>query len=227
MATIRNLIAGLLILGATAAISPFSAIAADVLQCVPYARNVSGVQIRGDAWTWWDQAKGRYKRGHDPRPGAVLALANSEVMPLGHVAVVSRVLDERHILLRHANWSGPGVIERDVLAVDSSEDNDWSQVRIWWGQTGNMGARDNPVNGFIYPEEVKQRSLAPGTTMAANSVASPRPQLVLDLNVLHAMDKSVTLPTMTSAPAPRAQSRTLADIIADVKRTAKIRKERG
>jgi hypothetical protein len=29
------------------------------LQCVPYARQVSGIQIYGDAWTWWDQAAGR------------------------------------------------------------------------------------------------------------------------------------------------------------------------
>jgi hypothetical protein len=40
------------------------------LQCVPYARLVSGVAIRGDAWTWWDQAAARYSRGrvaHDVR----------------------------------------------------------------------------------------------------------------------------------------------------------------
>ena len=30
------------------------------LQCVPYARDVSGIQIYGDAHTWWDQAQGRY-----------------------------------------------------------------------------------------------------------------------------------------------------------------------
>lgn len=126
-----------------------------VLQCVPYARAVSGIAIRGDAWTWWDQARGRYARGYDPRPGAVMAMANSGAMPLGHVAVVSRIIDERHILLRHANWSGPGLIETDVLAVDTSPDNDWSQVRIWWGQSQQMGARDNPVNGFIYPEVVR------------------------------------------------------------------------
>ena len=30
------------------------------LQCVPYARQVSGIRIYGDAHTWWDQAEGRY-----------------------------------------------------------------------------------------------------------------------------------------------------------------------
>ena len=50
---------------------------ATVLQCVPYARNVSGVQIHGDALTWWDQAENHYKRGHSPRRGAVLAFVRS------------------------------------------------------------------------------------------------------------------------------------------------------
>lgn len=131
----------------------------DILQCVPYARALSGVAIRGDAWTWWDQAKGRYERGSEPRPGAVIALADTDVMPLGHVAVVSRILDSRRILLRHANWSAPGLIERDVLAVDSSAENDWSKVRIWWGQDQRMGARSNPVNGFIYPHAVNAKAV--------------------------------------------------------------------
>ena len=32
-------------------------------QCVPFARAASGIQIYGDAWTWWDQAEGRYQIG--------------------------------------------------------------------------------------------------------------------------------------------------------------------
>ncbi|HXD02460.1 MAG TPA: CHAP domain-containing protein, partial [Novosphingobium sp.] len=42
------------------------------LQCVPYARAVSGVLIFGDARTWWDQADGRYARGTTPKVGAVM-----------------------------------------------------------------------------------------------------------------------------------------------------------
>ncbi len=30
------------------------------LQCVPYAREHSGVKIYGDAYTWWDKAAGKY-----------------------------------------------------------------------------------------------------------------------------------------------------------------------
>ena len=37
------------------------------LQCVPYARDHSGVKIFGDAYTWWDQAAGKYPRGHAPQ----------------------------------------------------------------------------------------------------------------------------------------------------------------
>ncbi|RZJ82850.1 MAG: CHAP domain-containing protein, partial [Massilia sp.] len=58
-------------------------------ECVPFARAASGIQIWGDAWTWWDQAKGRYARGNTPRVGAVFAFAKSNKLPLGHVAVVS------------------------------------------------------------------------------------------------------------------------------------------
>jgi len=168
---VKNLLRPLLgctLLSISCIYAPLPLLAADVLQCVPYARALSGVAIRGDAWTWWDQAKGRYKRGREPRPGAVIALANTGAMPLGHVAVVSRILDDRHILVRHANWSGPGLIEEDVLAVDSSENNDWSQVRIWWGQSQQMGARNNPVNGFIYPERIGPPAVYAGNMGAEN-----------------------------------------------------------
>jgi hypothetical protein len=205
------------------------AMAAEPLQCVPYARALSGVEIFGDAWTWWDQAKGHYRRGHEPRAGAVIALANTEVMPLGHVAVVSRVIDDRRILLRHANWSGPGVIEEDVLAVDTSEDNDWSQVRIWWGQTQEMGARDNPVNGFIYPGRVSPQAVLTDSDASTEERrllidladdAKPRkaalatPRLALDIAPLrHHSDATVS----------GGHDRTLADIIAEVKTQAHLR----
>lgn len=123
-----------------------------VLQCVPYARQVSGIQIYGNAHTWWASAQGRYARGEQPRVGAVLALQATGAMPLGHVAVVKRIVSDREIILDHANWSGPGVIDRSAMAIDVSDDNDWSQVRIWFGPTGKMGARVNPAYGFIYPQ---------------------------------------------------------------------------
>lgn len=182
----------------------------DVLQCVPYARQLSGIALRGDAWTWWEQAKGRYARGHEPKAGAVLALANSGVMPLGHVAVVSHIVDERHILLRHANWSAPGLIETDVMAVDSSPDNDWSEVRIWWGQGGQMGARDNPVNGFIYPDKVSRMALRDASDADEGSTRyaeAEQPRLRLEAEVFdRAGDVQVTDSRSRTMPAEARRS---------------------
>lgn len=120
------------------------------LECVPYARQLSGIQIYGDAHTWWDQAKGRYARGHTPRVGAVMAIEPHNNSHLGHVATITRIIDSRTVLLSHANWSYPGQIERNVTALDVSPDNDWSEVRIWYGPNHNLGASHWPVMGFIY-----------------------------------------------------------------------------
>lgn len=124
------------------------------LQCVPYARQVSGIRIFGDAHTWWGQAEGRYARGSRPRVGAVMALKPHRNMQLGHVAAVSKVVDSRTILLRHANWSPingrRGQIEDNVRAVDVSPENDWSEVRIWYAPLQNLGGTHWPVEGFIY-----------------------------------------------------------------------------
>ncbi|RZM09552.1 MAG: CHAP domain-containing protein, partial [Sphingomonas sp.] len=92
--------------------------AAQFWQCAPYAREISGIQIRGNANTWWSQAAGRYERGHTPTTGAVLAFQSTSRMRVGHVAMVSKVVSDREVLLTHANWSRRGGIERDVRAVD-------------------------------------------------------------------------------------------------------------
>lgn len=119
-------------------------------QCAPYARLISGVNIRGNAHTWWNQAAGKYERGATPRKGAVLAFASSRRMPLGHVAMVSKVVSDREVLLTHANWSRRGGIETDVRAVDVSDAGDWSQVKVWYGPLGGLGTSANPARGFIY-----------------------------------------------------------------------------
>lgn len=130
------------------------------LQCVPYARQISGIQIYGDALTWWDQAEGKYARGSRPKVGAVMSFRPYGRMELGHVAAVSRVIDSRTVLLRHANWSPidgrRGQIENDVRAVDVSPANDWSEVRVWYAPIGNLGTTAWPVNGFIYPEKARK-----------------------------------------------------------------------
>jgi surface antigen len=143
------------------------------LQCVPYARQVSGINIFGDAHTWWDQAEGRYARGHKPKVGAVMAFRPHGNMRLGHVAAVSRILDSRTVLLRHANWSPidgrRGQIENDVKAIDVSANNDWSEVRVWYAPLQEIGTTAWPVEGFIYGSSER---LGPPTQIAAESPRS-------------------------------------------------------
>merc|ERR1711916_108030 len=43
--------------------------------CVPYARNLSGIEIRGNARTWWAQAGEKSRKGHEPEVGAVMAFS--------------------------------------------------------------------------------------------------------------------------------------------------------
>jgi len=135
-------------------VGAYGSAAPGVLQCVPYARNVTGIRLYGDAHTWWGQAAGKYPRGHEPRVGAIMAIRPHGNSRLGHVAAVSRIIDERTVLLRHANWSSPGQIENDVRAVDVSPDNDWSEVRIWFGPSKRLGARHWPLYGFIYKDGI-------------------------------------------------------------------------
>ena len=124
-------------------------------QCVPIARTMSGIQIYGDAHTWWDQAEGRYRKGNEPKKGAVLNFMPHGGMKLGHVAAVTKIIDDRTILVTHANWSPyggrRGYVEKNVRVIDVSEDNDWSRVRVWFAPIGNMGGNEWPTFGFIYP----------------------------------------------------------------------------
>lgn len=118
------------------------------LQCVPYAREVSHIELTGDAFLWWAEAAGRYARGHLPAVGAVLNFRSTGRMPLGHVAVVTAVLNSRTILVTQANWI-PGTITNDVTVEDVSPQNNWSEVRVELDNTSTMGSV-YPVYGFIY-----------------------------------------------------------------------------
>jgi surface antigen len=119
------------------------------LTCAPFARELSGVALYGDAADWWDQAAGRYGRSDTPRLGSVLVLRRERRLPSGHVSVVSRVLDRRRIEVMQANWV-PGELDLDQLVVDVSEDNDWSSVRVWWPPVGGLGSHEYPAYGFIH-----------------------------------------------------------------------------
>ena len=137
--------------------APISGAMADTYwQCVPFARLISGVQIYGDAWTWWRQAVGKYETGFSPKAGAVLCFKPTGKMRLGHVAVVSQVLTARVIPITHANWSRiggtRGQIEKDVTVIDVSPAGDWSQVKVWYDPVRDLGSSTYPTHGFIYQD---------------------------------------------------------------------------
>lgn len=121
------------------------------VQCVPFVRDKTGVQIYGDAHTWWGKARGLYDREEEPERGSVLVLRGYKRTDRGHVAVVRRVVSEREIVIDHANWLNDGRIYLDQPVKDVSADNDWSQVRVWYAPGNQYGARIYDVEGFILP----------------------------------------------------------------------------
>jgi surface antigen len=149
----KTLLGSLLVAVAILA-SPAGAMADTYWQCVPFARLISGIQIFGDARTWWTQAIGKYETGFTPKAGSVLCFKPVGKMKLGHVAVVSQVLTDRVIQITHANWSmingGRGQVEKDVTVIDVSPGGDWSQVKVWNDPSANLGATTYPTYGFIY-----------------------------------------------------------------------------
>ena len=121
------------------------------MQCVPFARDESGIQIYGDAHLWWGKAAGKYERGYQPEEGSVMVLFGYKRTDRGHVAVVRRVISDREIVIDHANWLNDGKIYLDQPVQDVSENNDWSAVRVWYAPGGQYGARTYAVQGFILP----------------------------------------------------------------------------
>lgn len=129
----------------------------ELIQCVPYAREVTGIDIMGDAWTWWDGALGKYTRGHQPKFMAVLVLSRTQRLKLGHVAVVVDIVGPREIRVTQANF-GSDYVSRHIIydampATDVSAANDWSAVRFWNYQLQAWGIV-YPAYGFIYPERL-------------------------------------------------------------------------
>jgi surface antigen len=140
------------------------------ISCVPYARQVSGIEVAGNAWEWWDNAAGLYARGDRPEPGSVLNFRANGRMRLGHVAVVTQVINPREVIVDHANWptgGGRGGVSHNVAVVDVSEANNWSAVRVELDRDGTFGSV-YPTYGFIYNR--------PDTGMVVANVARPAPQ---------------------------------------------------
>ena len=161
---VRGFLAAVLLM--VAGVMPAAAQASGgYIQCAPFAREISGIDLYGRAANWWSQAEGRYARGNQPQVGAVLSFRSMPAMPAGHVAMVTGVVDSRTITITHANWSvingRRGQVERDVRAIDVSPANDWTQVRVWYAPVGGIGIRAYPTDGFIY------RDAAPAILLAS------------------------------------------------------------
>ncbi|GEM_PF-420519 len=167
-----------------------------LLQCVPYAREHSAIKITGDAYTWWDQAAGRYERGSNPASGAVMVLFNYAGANRGHVAVVRRVVSAREIRIDHANWLDDGAIYVNDPVVDVSAANDWSQIRVWNIKTGGWGVKLYPVQGFIGTGS--NRSSAPRNE---DENAPPPDDLVATADI-DAADDVAEAPAPVQRPVP-------------------------
>lgn len=121
------------------------------LQCVPFAREASGISIYGDAKNWWRLAEGRYAKATRPEVGAVIVMKGYRTTRRGHVAVVKQIVDERTIVVDHANWGNDGRIHLNAPMRDESPKNDWSKVRVWYTPGNAWGKRIYRTRGFILP----------------------------------------------------------------------------
>jgi CHAP domain len=140
------------------------------IECAPFARALTGVALAGDAADWWYEAQGRYARDDAPAVGSILVLRRSNRLPYGHVAVVSRVLSRREIMVTQANWVHHRVTQ-DQPVVDASSAGDWSSVRMFWPPTGQMGSHEYAAFGFIRPDRPATHDRLIAATPAAVRLA--------------------------------------------------------
>jgi surface antigen len=177
---------------------------AHVLQCVAFAKQDAGIIIAGNARDWWYNAQGVYERGHAPEAGSVLSFSATGRMPLGHVAVVSDVLDSRTITIDQAHWAGRGV-SRDMEVKDVSENNDWTAVRVQLARGGSYGSIYT-THGFIYARAdsghvIEATSYAPmphlGRTPGARHAKPGLDLEVAEVPDLHA-GLDLTMPSIAS-----------------------------
>jgi surface antigen len=159
----------------TAVSAPTAANAQSYLQCAPFARVFSGIQLFGAAASWWRQAIGKYAQGEAPKMGSVLVFKAIGAMRSGHVATVTKIVSDRIIKVTHANWGGAkGRVEHDVTVVDASPNGDWSQVKVWYSPIHDIGQRAYPTYGFIYggAKAVAAEAAAAGQALEAHNTGT-------------------------------------------------------
>ncbi len=148
-----------------------STVEGTALQCVPYAREHSGVNIHGDAYTWWDKAAGVYARGTTPIVGNVMVLNGYAGRHRAHVAVVRRIVSPRKILIDHANWLDDGAVYVNDPVMDVSDNNDWTTVKVWNIRSGSWGTKVYNVQGFISPNPANGSPLVASLQTPADPIA--------------------------------------------------------
>ncbi len=97
-------------------------------------------------------------------------------MPLGHLAVVVKIINSREILVNEANWV-PDAVTRDVPVIDVSPGNTWTDVRQSTGN-GAFGL-SYATYGFIYSNE-QPTIMADRAADTEVAQAPPAPTLRLD-----------------------------------------------
>jgi surface antigen len=123
-------------------------------QCALFAREFTGINIRGDAWSWWTLAAGQYPRSDVPKADTILVLKSTPQLKLGHVGIVKKVVGPREILITHANWGNDDptrrIVHDSTAVVDVSPANDWSELRFFNAPAHAFG-KVYAAYGFIYP----------------------------------------------------------------------------
>jgi hypothetical protein len=165
----RRLITFLGVILLVLAIDGATATKAHAAACVFWARQLTDMSLRGDAWQWWDAAAGRYDRGGTPTPGSVLVFKRARSLSRGHVSTVSRVIDRRTVEVDHS-WLTDNRLYRAMRVVDVSARNDWTEVRVWHPRINDLGSTVYPTYGFVQPERPR-----PDLLFASIREAAPSP----------------------------------------------------
>ncbi len=193
-------------------ISPRTVLISRRLQCVPFARERSGVAIRGNANTWWNQAAGDFVRVKAPTVGSVIVMQTRR----GHVGVVTKIIDSRHIVIDHSNWLSSGQIYLDQPVMDVSAKNDWSKVVVWHPNLNQFGKRALGVSGFIVDAPAR------GNSTVYASLADVPASLAGDIQYAEAVvapkkapaaAPAATTPVLVAEATPRAAQPVLQPIV--------------
>ena len=210
--------------------APRYAQAGGFLQCVPFARENSGIELIGDAHTWWKSATGVYERGARPEVGSVMSFRANGRMPLGHVAVVSKVINSRNVEIDQANWASRGRVSRNIDVVDVSPDNDWTAVRVAVGDSDVFGSI-YPTYGFIYDRPDRGQMVAntgtaslPALNPAPRDLRPARERILVSLGADQDEEVAETpdaaRPRVRAASAVRAQARSVRTYRSSIARNA-------